>query len=208
MHGRPFRFRRRCQAWRASSAGIGPCRKGSVIIEFAILAPVFLLLLLGTFDIGQMVYARSVLHGAVEEAARSSSLETADTTAADDKVKAAITPVLPHASFSSSRLSYYDFSDIGRAGQWNDSDGDGICDNGESYVDENGNGSWDADVGESGNGGAGDVVLYTVRVTYTPVFAVPFLANHGQRTLEAVAVKKNQPFATQQQYGSDAGVCS
>ena len=182
--------------------------KGNVIIEFAILAPVFLLLLLGTFDIGQMVYGRAVLHGAVEEAARSSSLETANTAEADAKVEAAIAPILPNATFESSRVSYFDFNDVGRPEAWNDLDGDGTCNGGETYTDENRNGNWDPDVGVSGNGGAGDVVLYTVTVAYHPTFGVPFPGNQeGDRTFSATAVKKNQPFADQDSYGSDAGSC-
>ncbi|MCB2072460.1 MAG: pilus assembly protein [Novosphingobium sp.] len=194
---------------RALPARIAQDREGNAILEFAILAPVFLLLLLGTFDIGQMVYGRAVLHGAVEEAARSSSLETANTQVADEKVENALAPILPNASVESSRLSYFDFTDIGRPEAWNDANDDGTCNDGETFTDENRNGAWDADVGSDGNGGAGDVVLYTVTVTYTPTFNVPFLHNHdGSRSFSATAVKKNQPFADQDDYGSDAGSCA
>jgi hypothetical protein len=193
---------------RSLPANVVADSKGNVIIEFAILAPVFVLLLLGTFDIGQMVYGRAVLHGAVEEAARSSSLETADTEEADEKVEAVILPILPNATVESSRMSYFDFTDIGRPEAWNDIDADGTCNDGETFTDENRNGQWDADVGTSGNGGAGDVVLYTVTVAYQPTFPVPFLGGYEEaRTLSATAVKKNQPFADQDSYGSDAGAC-
>ena len=59
---------------------------GMTIVEFALVAPTFLMLLLGTLDIAQLVYAQSVLNGAVQTAAREASLEGADTTAADDLV--------------------------------------------------------------------------------------------------------------------------
>ena len=184
-------------------------RAGNAITEFAILAPVFLLLMMGTFDLGQMIYAKAMLHGVVEAAARSSSLETANTTVADAKVKKDLEPILPGATFETKRVSYFDFADVGRPEQWNDANDDGLCSDGETFTDENRNGHWDADVGASGNGGAGDVVLYTVTVTYKPVFAVPLLKNdEGNRTLSATAVKKNQPFADQKTYGSDAGVCT
>ena len=182
-------------------------REGNAIIEFAILAPVFLLLLLGTFDLGQMVYGRAVLHGAVQEAARTSSLETANTDEADQKVEDIILPILPNATVTSSRVSYLDIADIGRPEAWNDLDDSGTCNDGETFTDENRNGVWDADVGKSGNGGANDVVLYTVTVDYQPVFKVPFMEQEDQRTLSATAVKKNQPFADQNDYGSDAGAC-
>lgn len=201
-------FRRKLPL-RTVMSGIAAARDGVTAIEFGILAPVFLLLMLGTFDIGQMIYGRAILNGAVQQAARSSSLETANTTDADQKVREAILPILPGATMTSERVSYYDFADIGRPEAWDDSNNNAICDNGESYTDENGNGMWDSDVGTSGNGGAGDVVLYTVNISYVPTFPVPFLNNQdGRRTFTATAVKKNQPFADQAEYGSEAGTCS
>lgn len=183
-------------------------RRGISAVEFGVIAPVFLTMLLGTLDIGHMVYAQSVLNGAVQHAARASSLETGDTTAADAEVLAQIEPVLPDVSISSSRTSYYDFDDIERAEAWNDADGDGSCDNGETYTDENGNGAWDSDIGVAGNGGANDVVVYTVTATYEPVFRVPFLPDSwAERTLTSRTVRKNQPFADQESYGGEAGSC-
>ena len=209
MVSRTFSPARNAAVLRKVVARIGAARDGVTAIEFGILAPVFLMLMLGTFDVGQMIYGRAILNGAVENAARSSSLETANTTEADNKVLAAVSPILPGATMTSERISYYDFADIGRPESWDDANNNDTCDNGESYTDENGNGSWDSDIGESGNGGAGDVVLYTVHVTYAPTFPVPFLHNHdGHRTFTATAVKKNQPFANQTGYGSEAGTCS
>ena len=147
--------------------------------------------------------------GAVQKAGRDSSLETGDTTVADEKVREQVEPVLPDVEISSERVSYFDFTDIGRAEAWNDANGDGSCDNGEAYTDENRNGDWDADIGANGNGGADDVVVYTVNATYTPVFRIPLLPHQwNERTLSSSTVRKNQPFADQAEYGSAAGVCS
>ena len=184
-------------------------KRGVTAIEFAMLAPVLLLLMLGMFDLGHMAYGHAVLNGAVQHAARTSSLETGDTFAADAKVVEITKPILPSAEYQFERVSYEDFDDVGRPEAWNDSDGDGTCNNDENFVDENGNGIWDEDIGIDGNGGAGDVVVYKVNVSYAPVFAVPLLAKAGDlRTISATtALKRNQPFAKQNGYGSDAGVC-
>jgi Flp pilus assembly protein TadG len=182
---------------------------GVAAIEFAVIAPVFMVLLMGTFNIGQMAYGTAVLNGAVQQAARNSSLETANTQAADQMVERAAGPVFPGATFTSERTSYRDFADISRPEAFSDQDGNGTCDNNESYVDENGDGEWNADIGQSGNGGAGDVVVYTVSVTYQPVFRVPFTPEQwAQTTLTARALKKNQPFADQAEYGNQGGTCS
>lgn len=184
--------------------------QGATIIEFAIVVPLFLTLLLGIMDIGQMVYGKSVLAGAVRRAARDSALETRSTTEADAMVLDAIRPVLPGVTITTSRTSYFDFTDIGRPEKWNDANTSGTCDDGEAYTDENRNGHWDDDVGQAGSdGSANDVVVYTVNASFAPVFKIPFLPSRwSDRTLTATAVTKNQPFGVQAGYGSSAGTCT
>jgi hypothetical protein len=161
-----------------------------------------------TFNLGQLVYGKVLLNGAVEQAARTSALETGNTSAADGIVSSIVGKVLTGATFTSTRKSYYDFTDIGRKEHWNDANNNGTCDNNEAYVDENRSGAWEADVSATGNGGAGDVVIYTVSAAYSPLFTVPFAPGSWQRTtLSAVAVRKNQPFANQTVSGAAAGTC-
>ena len=104
----------------AAARRLDRCQKGASTIEFALVAPIFFMLLMGIFDVGQMVYARAVLNGAVQKAARSSALETANTSSADAMVTSALRPIVPHATVSSTRQSYFDFADIGRREHWND----------------------------------------------------------------------------------------
>lgn len=172
-------------------------------------APVLIMLIIGICDIGYMAYSTAVLRGAVETAARSSSLETADTTEADAQVTEAVRNILPDATVATTRKSYYDFTNIDQPEPWDDENDNATCDDGEVYTDENGNDQWDADVGVSGNGGANDVVVYTATVTYTPLFPIPFIdGSDAARTLTASSVKKNQPFATQAEPGSSAETCT
>lgn len=191
-------------AWRR----LGADESGITIVEFGLIAPTFLLLLIGTMDIGQMVYAQSVLNGAVQTAAREASLEGGSTDEADALVLDRVEHIMPGVELDTERTSYYDFADIGRAEKWNDADNNGICNDEEAYTDENANGQWDEEIGVEGNGGANDVVIYTVRATYEPVFKVPFMPEAWEtRTLVSTAVKKNQPFANQENYSSIAGTC-
>jgi len=184
-------------------------REGATVVEFAIVLPMFMLLLLSILDIGQMVYGKSVLTGAVHRAARASATETRNITQADATVLAAIKPVLPGVTIKSDRTSYYDFTDVGRPEKWNDGNGNSRCDNNELYTDENRNGQWDEDVGRQGDAGnANDVVVYRVTASFKPVFKVPFTPERwSDRTLSATAVVKNQPFGNQTDYGSTAGSC-
>ena len=198
------------------SRGIGRClfalrrdEEGTTVLEFGLIATVFISLLLGLFDLGQIVYTQSILDGAVQTAARSSSLESGNTAEADQEVQDIVRLTAPEATIAASRVSYFDFDDIERAERWNDTDGNGVCDNGETYADENDNGQWDEDIGSDGNGGAGDVVVYTVTATYEPLFPNPFVpGGSDERKLTASTVKKNQPYADQPGYGSAALRCT
>jgi hypothetical protein len=182
---------------------------GVAAVEFALIAPTFLIMFTGMLDMGQMVYAQSVLNGAVQLAAREASLEGANTAAADALVLSHISGIIPGVDVETTRRSYYDFSDIERPERWNDADDNSRCDNGEAFADENSNGEWDADVGQSGNGGGSDVVIYTVRATYQSLVRTPFTpAAWSTRTLVASVIKKNQPYNGQITYSANAGTCS
>lgn len=185
-------------------------RRGVSTIEFALVVPVFIGLLLGIYDLGYQAYLSAVLHGAVQQVARDDALETADTPKADAYVEDLVLTVAPGAKVIPKRVSYYDFADIRRPEPWDDNNRNGVCDNSEGYTDQNRNGRWDADVGTiDNNGGGNDVVLYTVTVTYMPIFVNPFAsAASNARTISASAVKRNQPYALQESYGSVAATCS
>jgi Flp pilus assembly protein TadG len=171
-------------------------------VEFALIAPALLTILLGTFDIGYNVYAASVLDGATQKAARDSSIEGAEAKglAIDDRVSAAVHNVVPNATVSFSRTAYRDYSDIHTPEDYTDVDKDGSCDNGEPFEDVNGNGIWDSDRGLDSMGGARDAVLYTVTISYPRVFPVMHLLGLPEVvTAQTNTVLRNQPYGTQKQ---------
>ncbi len=184
-------------------------QRGIAATEFGLIAPVFFMLIIGLFDVGHQVYARSVFVGAVEVAARQAALETGDTELADQLVYDRIRPLLPDVELETSRKSYFDFADIDRPEDFTDTNGNNKCDNGEAYVDENGSTHWEDDIGSDGNGGAGDVVIYTVTANYTPLFKAPFMPQlWNERSFTATAVKKNQPYGNQVEYATTARTCT
>lgn len=205
----PFPARMALQRTSQRLRGLLRCTRAVSAIEFALIAPVFMAMMCMIYNLGQLLYGRSVLDGAVQVAARSSTLEGGNTSEADAKVRDMVRHVLPDANVTASRISYFDFNDIGRPETWDDVNDDGTCNDGEAYTDENRSGEWDADIGLTGNGGAGDVIIYEVSITYSPSFRLPFGTDGwNSATLEATTVKKNQPFAEQLEYGSEAGTCS
>jgi Flp pilus assembly protein TadG len=173
---------------------------GVSVVEFALVAPVLLLLLFGMLELGYQSYARTVLEGAVQEAGRDSGLESGLTSqrAIDDLVKARITALVPEAAVSFARANYGNFADVNRPEDFTDTNANGRRDATECFTDENDNGAWDGDVGRTGQGGANDVVLYTVRVSYPSFLPIagPLGLPHDI-TLSASTILRNQPFATQ-----------
>ncbi|MFN3516859.1 MAG: TadE/TadG family type IV pilus assembly protein, partial [Novosphingobium sp.] len=71
------RLSHRIAARFGSLSRIGQDEAGVSAVEFTLVAPVFLSLVIGIFDLGQMAYGISVTNGAVEKAARDSALESA-----------------------------------------------------------------------------------------------------------------------------------
>jgi Flp pilus assembly protein TadG len=75
---------------------------------------------------------------------------------------------------------------------------DGVCNNGEVYVDEDNSTSWTANLGRTGQGGAKDAVVYRVEVNYPAVFPLySFLGMSNQKQITATTVLRNQPYGDQ-----------
>lgn len=172
-------------------------KRGTTAIEFAFVAPVFFLFLIATFDLAHREYAQSILQGAVQEAARGSTLEggPAATTSIDAKVRLSVDPLVGTAQYNFTRKTYASFTRAGQAENFTDSNANSIRDAGECFQDENGNGTWDADAGATGPGGSDDIVQYTATVTFPRLF--PMAAMLGwtpDQIISATSILRNQPY--------------
>lgn len=175
-------------------------RNGVAIVEFALAAPVLLIAILGLFDLGHNMYTASVIQGAVQKAARDSTIEGASDkeTTLDQRVTDMVRQIAPGATLDFERKSYSTFSDVGKAEDYTDLNDNGTCDDNEPFEDANDNGSWDADMGRAGFGGARDAVLYSVTVTYKRPFPVSSLIGQPDTfTTVARTVLRNQPYGPQ-----------
>lgn len=195
--------------FRGISGNLKNDQSGVTLVEFAFVAPVLFVLLMGTLDLGHQLYTRAVLAGEMQKAGRDSSLETgtAQATALDTKVRTAVQNVAQNATVSFTRNSFRDFSDASASEpeNWTDTNADGTCNAGEPYEDANNNNVWDADGGNDGQGGAKDAVVYTATVSYPRLFPMAGLAGLPDTvTLEATTVLRNQPYSDQDE--SDATV--
>lgn len=185
---------------------------GATAVEFALIAPALLTMLFGLFDLGHNMYTAQMLQGAIQKAARDSTIESAATSSAqlDSMVTKAVRAIAPGAALTFTRKSYSNFTSVARPEDYNDLNSSGICDNGEAFEDANGNGTWDKDMGRDGFGGARDAVLYTVSVTYDRLFPIAaFIPGQTKTfTLATSTVLRNQPYRQQGQMLPKSGNCA
>lgn len=175
-------------------------RRGGAVVEFAAIAPVLLMLILGLFDLSYNIYTSTLLEGAIQKAGRDATIEGAGarTTTIDNRVRHIVGDLVGNATIKIDRRAYTDFADVAQPEDFTDIDGDGVCGDGEPFEDANGNGTFDTDRGIAGVGGARDAVLYTVTVQYPRAFPVMKLLGFSETvTAQARTVLRNQPFGAQ-----------
>ncbi len=172
------------------------CDKGSVAIEFALIAPLVILFVVGIIELATAMAVSTMLEGGLREASRFGI--TGSTTGGR---QAAINQILANHSYglinptniNLSTRTYGSFASIGDE-EYTDSNGNGTHDEGEPYTDRNGNGSWDADGGSNGLGNASQIVVYRVSYDWpylTGLFR-PLVGNTLHLT-SAIAVR-NEPY--------------
>jgi Flp pilus assembly protein TadG len=191
-------------------------QRGIAATEFALILPVFAMLLLGGFDLSHTIYMRAVMQGELQKAARDGTLETGAATSQqaiiDSKVRSAIRNLntsLTDSDIVITRRTYKTFSTAAaaQAESFTDSvsgsNANGRCDGGEPYVDTNNNSVWDSDGGDAGQGGARDVTILKVTTSYPHMFPLwKMLGSSGTVKIEAQTVLANQPYGAQSQYGT------
>lgn len=192
------------------SRNLGRDTSGATIVEFAVVAPIFIGIIMFIFDMGFMAYARSVLSGEINAVGRDSTLESASDqsrAAMDARVAARVRLIVPDGAVTFEREAFntYGLAQT-RAEPFVDANDNDDCDLGESYLDLNGNSRFDLDGARAGGGGARDVVIYTATLQYTRFFPVAELFGMDNNVeLQARTLLRNQPFDQQAQ--PTTGVC-
>jgi Flp pilus assembly protein TadG len=189
---------------------LGRDEKGSALMEAAFVLPAVTLLTLGTLEVGAVMLSTSLLEGAISDASRQGITGyTVDGMTREEY----ITQVLRDSTYGFIDLDnlvitnkvYDTFTDIARAEPYTDVDESGDYTAGvDSFTDLNCNNAWDADVGQSGVGGPGAVVVYTAE--YDANFMTGFFSraigdDDGKIRLETSTAVKNEP------YGSPTADC-
>ena len=177
---------------------------GSPAVEFAFIAPLLALMVIGTIELGMILFATILMESGLRDAARygitgnevagMSRLERIVEIVADRTIG-----LIDMEVADVQVLVYPGFNRIGDGEDYVDGNDNGAYDAGETFTDENGNGLWDEDIGVAGAGDTGDVVIY--RMTYdwnllTPL-AGTVIGSGGIFQLKASIAVRNEPWETE-----------
>jgi Flp pilus assembly protein TadG len=173
--------------------------RGATAVEFALILPALLFLILGGLEVSLLLFVQTNLEGATFNASRlgktgytqvATSREDTILDAIDDRIGF----FLDMNQLNLEAKSYSDFSSIGQPEPFVDVNSNGTRDLTENYTDMNGNGVYDDDMGALSPGQAGEIVVYTV--TYPWRIMNPLLhAYMGDHVeISSKFVVKNEPY--------------
>ena len=172
--------------------------RGATIVEFAFVAPILVLTLLGLFDLGYKSYVASILQGALHEAARMGTVGNKTTAQIDAHIQNRLNQFSRGATITITHNSYMDFSGV-KVPETITSDTApvGSYNVGDCYQDANANLVYDTDRGKSGMGGSEDVLHYSITMSYPRLFPLTKLMGlPSTDTITSSTVFRNQPYGS------------
>ncbi len=185
-------------------------RQGASMIELAIAFPVFILMLVGVVELAMLMFVQVAVEGGLREASRFGI--TGQVPGGEVTREAKIAEIVVDHAQSMVKIEpsdiellvYSDFSSVGQPEPYIDADpndGPAFKEGTDEFVpemhDKNGNGTWDEDQGDAGQGAgaSGAIVLYRVNFDWewlTPFFAAA--ASSDKVSLEAAITVRNEPW--------------
>lgn len=185
--------------------------RAGVAVEFALTFPLLLLLTAGTMEVGLVLMTDASLELAAHDSARygtaSSLLATATRTQAINIIVHSYLDrwARTSADIAIDTRSYRSFANVGQPEPVDSTlHPDGTCTKGCvactgsaltgscDYIDVNGNGVWDADMGVSGVGGSGDITVYTITLTRPGFTGILRLAGVSTLSFSRSVVVQNE----------------
>jgi Flp pilus assembly protein TadG len=173
---------------------------GVTAVEFALIAPVLMLIIMGTVEVGLMTAAQRMLDNATFTGSRTGKtgyIATGKTQAQtiQDGIKKAAPVLLNPSKITLSSIAYPDYSYI-KPEAFTDTNKNRKWDSGEPYVDANNNGKYDDGTGVSGLGSCGQIVVYTATYSwklFTPLLS-RLIGTGGYVPLKSSIPVKNEPY--------------
>ncbi|MHA1566957.1 MAG: TadE/TadG family type IV pilus assembly protein [Alphaproteobacteria bacterium] len=175
-------------------------RRGSAAVEFGLIAPLFILMIVGIVEVGTTLFVGALMEGAIRDASRYgiTGQDGANRAQVIRDIIEERTIGLVDINIATIQTQVYEsFEAVGSAEPYTDDNpANGTYDVGEAFVDVNQNSQWDSDQGKDGVGEPGEIVLYTV--DYNLPMLTGYVASHlgsgGHIGLSASIAVLNEPF--------------
>jgi len=176
--------------------------QGSTAVEFAFAMPILAAALVGLVELAMIMLVTTLMEGGLREASRFgvTGFEPAGITREQrilDILAQHTIGLVDIGQAQITTLIYPDFENIGDPEPYtDDSPANGSYDMGEVFVDVNGNGQWDADMGAVGAGDSGDIVVYQITYDWEMLTGLldAFIGQNGAIQLTASVAVQNEPF--------------
>lgn len=175
---------------------------GITIVEFAFVAPVLMLMLVGTIDLGYAAFVRSVVEGQLDSLTRRLTVQNASYTSLEAAMRIQVQKVAGNSTVNFTKQTLKRFNgattpekliqDNGAAGYHI---GEGDC-----FEDVNNNQIRDStSTIDDTVGGADDIILYQANVTYPRILPLDkFIPGIGANVvINAKSMAKRQPYEGQ-----------
>lgn len=172
---------------------------GLTTIEFAIVAPILILLIMGIIEFSMIMYTSATMESATAATARTGKTGyIAQGLTRQQTIINAITArtvgLLDPNKITVTTTIYPTFDSVSQPEPYTDSNGNGTYNTGEPYTDINGNGQWDADMGDAGLGNGGDIVVYNISYPWDVVTPIISAFTGTPFPITVRTVVKNEPF--------------
>lgn len=172
--------------------------RGVTAIEFAMIAPVLILLLTAIVEFSIVMFISSVMEGATAASSRygKTGYIANGSTRQQQIVNSIVSRtagLVDPAKITVTTTIYPSFNSISQEEPYIDANHNGTYDAGEDYTDVNGNNQWDSS-GVAGLGNANDIVVYNV--SYPWKIHTPVIASFTGDTfiISSKTVVKNEPY--------------
>ena len=191
----------RCGFPRVKRGALAANQQGSSLIEFALAAPLVVLMIVGAIEFGMIMFVSTLMESALRDAARFGITgQVPDGATRLDQILAIVEQrTIGLVDMSDAKIEvrvYPTFGDVGRGESYIDGNGNGAYDPGETFTDENSNGAYDSDVGQDGAGDAGAIVAYRMEYAWplrTPL-AGALIGQDSKFVLRSAIAVRNEPY--------------
>ena len=187
------------RCWRERSLRVAGNEAGSPAVEFALAAPVLLLVIAAIIEFGMIMFVTVLMEGGLREAARYGI--TGQIPAGGDRAAQILAiaadrtlGLVDIGKATVSITAYPTFDDVGKGEDFVDGNKNEKYDSGETFKDCNGNGKRDESRGKSEPGGGGDVVVYQFDYDWDLLLMKQLIGKDGKFHLRANAVVRNEPW--------------